>query len=62
MFGNEYGGTLYVMPRNALQHNRQNRNGESYRVCYVKRGAQPKHLAQRAILVPLIGRRDERLG
>lgn len=29
---------------------------------YVKRGAQPQDLAQRAIVIPLIGRRDERLG
>jgi hypothetical protein len=54
MFGNECGGTLYVIPRNAQQYNRHNCNGESYGVRYVKRRAEPKDLAQRAI--------DERFG
>jgi hypothetical protein len=62
MFGNECGGTLYVIPRNAQQYNRHNCNGESYGVRYVKRRAEPKDLAQRAIVIALIGRRDERFG
>ena len=62
MLGNECGGTSCVIPRNAKQYDRRNGIGESYGVRYVKRSTEPKDLAQRAIVIPLIGRRDERLG